>query len=305
LDSRADQLKLLAALDALLDQANVTRAARELGVSQPALSAQLARLRELFGDPLLVPAQGGRGMVATARAVAMRGPLRAALTQLRDLFDPPPPFRPEHSDRTFAIALNDNAATMLCGPLVAAVQEAGAERVRLSFLQCGSSIAAALESGELDLAIGSPLNADEGLICRQLLSDSYQTACRPGLLAGPLDLETYCRLPHVMVSAVGGGFASSVDEALARLGRKRRVAVSVQSYAVAPTVVAQSDCLCTLPRRFLARCGDQLQIFDPPFDLANFSLSALWHARAADDPAHVWLRERLFAAAAPRSSAIG
>lgn len=294
----ADRLKLLVALDLLLEHGNVTKAASQLGISQPALSAQLARLREFLGDPLLVPARGGRGMVLTAQASAMKEPLRMALSQLRHVFDPPPPFTPTRSERTFSLILNDNAAAMLAGPLIAAAQQAGAWRIRMAFLHLRSDIGGALESGEADMVIGSPPEAKEGLICRQLLRDDFQVACRQGLLLGPMDLDTYAGLPHVMVSAAGGRFSSAIDATLARLGRHRRVSVSVQSYALAPTVAAQSDCLCTLPRRFLARYGSQLDIHDLPFEITDFTLSAIWHTRANDDPAHIWLREQLFTLAA-------
>ncbi|PKU25644.1 LysR family transcriptional regulator [Telmatospirillum siberiense] len=294
----ADSLKLFVALDALLEHGNVTKAARQLGISQPALSAQLARLRELLGDPLLVPARGGRGMVLTAQASTMKEPLRTALSQLRHVFAPPVPFTPTRSERTFTLILNDNAAAMLAGPLIAAAQQAGGRGIRMAFLHPRSDIGGALESGEADIAIGSPPEAKEGLICRDLLRDGYQVACRPGLLPGPMDLDAYTSLPHVMVSAAGGHFSSAIDLALARLGRERRVAVSVQSYAVVPTVVAQSDCLCTLPRRLLARYRSQLEIHDLPFAMADFSLSAIWHGRVTADPTHIWLREQLFAVAA-------
>lgn len=298
MDISADRLKLFVALDVLLEHGNVTKAAHQLGISQPALSAQLARLRELLGDPLLVPARGGRGMVLTAQAGTLKEPLRMALAQLRHVFDPPLPFAPTRSERTFTLILNDNAAAMLAGPLIAAAQQAGGRGIRMAFLNLRRDIGGALESGEADIAIGSPPEAKEGLICHQLLRDEYQVACRPGQLRGPLDLDAYTSLPHVMVSADGGHFSSAIDVMLARLGRERRVAVSVQSYAVVPAVVAQSDCLCTLPRRFLARYQSQLEIHDLPFDMSDFALSAFWHARVSDDPAHRWLREQLFAVAA-------
>lgn len=298
MDMSADHLKLLVALDVLLKHGNVTKAADQLGISQPALSAQLARLRELLDDPLLVPARGGRGMVLTAQATTMKEPLRMALTQLRRVLDPPSPFTPNQCERTFTLIMNDNAAAMLAGPLIAAAQHAGGWGIRMGFLHPRRDIGEALESGEADVAIGSPPEAKAGLICRQLLRDEYQVACRPGQLQGPMDLETYTSLPHVMVSASGGQFRSAIDATLARLGRERRVAVSVQSYAVVPTVVAQSDCLCTLPRRFLDRYRSQLEIHDLPFDMADFALSAIWHARMNDEFAHIWLRNQLFAVAA-------
>lgn len=300
MDIQADDLKLLVALDVLLEHGNVTRAAQQLGISQPALSAQLARLRDFVGDPLLIPARGGRGMVLTAQASAMKAPLHQALMQLRQVLTPPVPFTPADSDRTFTLILNDNAASILAGPLVAAVQQAGGRGIRLAFLHPPGDIGRALESGAADIAIASLPDGTDGLISRPFLRDVYQVACRPGLLPGPMDLDSYTRLPHVMVSAAGGQFTSAIDATLARMGRERRVAVSVQNYAVVPTVVGQSDCLCTLPRRFLTRYRAQLDIHDLPFERAEFTLSAIWHACAQDDPAHRWLREQLFAVVAAK-----
>jgi DNA-binding transcriptional LysR family regulator len=293
-------LNLLLAFDVLLEEANVTHAARRLGLSQPAMSARLARLRELFTDPLLVPSQDGRGMVPTARALALRAPLREALTRLWRVIEPPAAFEPRTSQRTFTLALNDNVATMLSGLLAAAVREAGGEHVRLAFVQPGADLAAKLEAGTLDLALGSSVSMSGPFQRRHLFDERYQTARRKGHpWSEPLDLEAFCSLHHVIVSSEGGGFAGLVDRELARLGRTRHVAVSLQSYAVVPTLLAQTDYLCTLPRRLLQRFADQLLLCEPPLALPTYSLSAFWHARDQEDPAHTWLRERLFALAAP------
>lgn len=298
-----DHIKLLIALDALLEHGNVTRAAAHLGVSQPAMSGQLARLRELFRDPLIITARGGNGVVLTAHASAIKEPLRMALAQLWHLFEPPLPFTPTESERTFTLILNDNAASMLAGSLIAAVQQAGGRKIKLSFLNPTGDICAVLEGGEADIAIGSLPEMREGLICRPLVRDEYKVACRPGLLSRPMDMDTYSSLPHVMVSTAGGKFRSAIDVTLERLGRTRQVAISVQSYALVPAVVSQSDCLCTLPSRFLTLHSTQLEIHDLPFEFPNFVLSATWHGRANTDPAHLWLREQIFSVAAVNLSA--
>ena len=134
---------------------------------------------------------------------------------------------------------------------------------------------------------------------RALLNDDFLTAQRKGHPrgTGPLDLDAFCALDHVVVSTDGGGFSGVVDRTLAGLGRTRRVALSIHSYGLAPLVVAGTDCLCTLPGRLLRRFGAGVDLFPPPLPLPRPSLVALWHARDQDDPGHLWFRECVYRAA--------
>ena len=298
MDRLPTDLSLLPALHALLDECNVTRAAERLGISQPALSARLARLRRDLNDPLLVPSANGRGMVRTARGGELALPLADALGSLRDVLTPPAAFDPAHSRRLFTVAMNDNAAVMLGGGLAHAVQSAG-NRMRLAIVQPGPDAEAWLEAGNLDLLIGSDRNVASTLIRRPLLRETFATAVRRGHPRGkgPLDLDGFCALDHVIVSATGRGFDGPVDRALAEAGRQRRVAVSVQSYAVVPTLLAQTDLACTLPRRLLQRFTAELYVTEPPLVLPEYILSAIFHARTRADAGHLWLRDRLAEAA--------
>ena len=290
-------LGLLLALDALLRDANVTHAAARLGISQPALSARVARLRELYTDPLFVPASGGRGVVPTPFAASLQSALGEALAQLRRLVDPGETFDPARSRRTFTIAAYENPAVILAPALVARVI-AAAPGMRLAVVTAGPDIAARLESGDADLLLAGARDYEE-LVRRKLLDSDFATAQRRSHPrgTGPIDLDTFCALDHVLISADGGGFAGVVDRALAALGRTRRVAVSVQSYAVAPLIVADSDCVCTLPRRILERFAADLDVFAPPLALPSPEVFAFWHPRSQADQGHVWLREQLYAAA--------
>jgi DNA-binding transcriptional LysR family regulator len=296
--SRVD-LRLLLALEALLEEHNVTRAAARLKISQPALSGRLVRLRSLFSDPLFVPAAHGRGVVPTPRAVEMKPALAAALAQLRRILEGPPVFEPSRSRRTFVIAIQDNPAAILMPGLIPRLM-AAAPATRLALIHPGRDIAEKLEQGEVDVLVGLASNTLGGhMIRRPLFEDRLLTAQRKGHPRGrgPLALDTFCALDHLLISADGGGFSGMVDAALAAIGRQRRVAVSIQSYALAPMVLATSDCLCTLPSRFLKRFARQLDFAPPPLDMAPVSLMALWHPLHQDDPAHGWLREQLFEAA--------
>lgn len=295
---KAADLGLMQALDVLLEESNVTKAASRLAISQPALSAQLRKLRTLFDDPLLVPASTGRGMVATPRALAVKGALRAALRQLDEIVEQASAFDPAQSRRVFRIVANDNAAMMVGAALVAKIQALGAANIQIAFLHPTSRpVTERLEQGEADLALGSDRWADESLIRRPLLNDRFKVAQRLGHPRGreALDLDGYCRYDHVIVSSEGGGFVSAIDRLLETQGRRRKVAVSVQTYALAPAILKGSDLLCTLPSRFLEFYADQFGIFELPFEMPSFALSAFWHPRMQEDPPHVWLREQLVA----------
>ncbi len=296
-------LSLLLALEALLAERNVTRSAARLGISQPALSARLARLRQLFNDPLFVPAANGRGVVPTPRALALQGSLAEALDLLRGLLRTPGGFDPATSRRTFVVAMQEQPAAVLA-PNLAAVMLSAAPSVRLALMTPIRDVVAQLENGTVDLLVAPPEAATGNLMTRALFENDFLTAQRKGHPRGtaPLDLDAFCALDHLVVSTDGGGFSGVVDRMLAGLGRTRRVALSIQSYGLAPLIVAGTDCLCTLPGRLLRRFAEEIDLFTPPLPLPRPQLMALWHARNQDDPGHLWLRECVYRAAADTRS---
>jgi DNA-binding transcriptional LysR family regulator len=287
---------LLLTLDALLKDLNVTHAATRLGITQPTLSGRLTRLRQLLGDPLLIPAASGRGMVATPHAESLRPELGRLIDRLRAFSSVAQVFDPSTSERTFRIAATDNPAAILIPDLIPAIK-AAAPNVRLAFvLPDKARIAADLEEGVADLFVGAAEDVAGGLIGRTLFDERFVTAQRKGHPRGeePIGLDGFCDLDHLLVSTSGGKFSGMIDDALTGLGRARRVSVSIQSYGLAPLVLQGSDCVCTLPHRFLARFTNVLDLFDPPLPLARFQLNAFWHPRMGEDPAHSWLREQVF-----------
>lgn len=289
-------LNLLLALEALLEERNVTRAAARLKLSQPSLSGRLVRLRSLFADPLFVLAAKGRGMVPTPRAAQMQPALASALSQLRRMMEGLPVFEPSQSRRTFVIAIQDNPAAILMPGLLSRLM-AAAPASRLALITPGKDFTEKLEQGQVDVLVGIPSNTLGGHMIRRLLfEDHFLTAQRLGHPRGrgPIDLDAFCAHDHLMISADGGRFSGVIDVAL---GRQRRVAVSIHSYALAPLILANSNCLCTLPSRFLKRFARQLDFVPPPLELAPFPLMALWHPRHQAESAHAWLREQLFEAA--------
>jgi DNA-binding transcriptional LysR family regulator len=291
-------LGLLLALEALLEERNVTHAAEKLGIGQSALSARLNRLRQAFKDPLFVPASTGRGVVPTPRAAELRTELAAVLLRLRQIIEGPPAFDPARTRRTFVVAILENPAAILAPDLVSKVM-AEAPHARLAFVHPTPDIVERMERGEIDVLVGTAEKASGDLIRRPLLEDGFLTAQRKGHPrgTGPLDLETFCALDHLLISTDGGGFSGLVDQALGALGRARRVTVSLQNYALAPVILANSDCVCTLPRRFLARFANELDLYPPPLELAQVQLLMLWHPRNQEDEGHVWFRDRIHKAA--------
>lgn len=300
MDMRGADLPLLLSLDVLIEEANVTRAAARLHISQPAMSAQLSRLRELFGDALLVPAESGRGMAPTARALQLREPLRAALRQLDAVVRMPDDFVPATAQRTFHVVANDNVTVMLCLNLMRTFEGIGNPGLRLALHNLPrDTVVPRMERGELDLMVGSARFMPEPLRARPLLRDDFMVARRKGHPRGAAapSLDEYCAAGHVIISPQGG-FRSFVDDHLERLGRRRRVALSLPHYNLAPPALAVTDYLCTLPSRFLRRYADTLDAFALPFELPPFAAAIGWHPRSDNDAGHRWLRELLIADAA-------
>ena len=296
IDLRDIDLNLLVSLDALLAESNVTRAAERLHLTQPAVSTQLARLRQIFGDPLLLPAETGRGMTRTARALELMAPLHAALKNLEAVVRHQPAFDPLTDTRRFVIAAHDNATVVLGMRLMERLPTSAGPGVRVAFVIGDQPTAASrLESGEIDLLLGSDRMIPPSMKARKLYDEHFVFVQRKGHPRGtaPLDLAAYCAHDHVLVSTSGGSFHGFMDEHLDELGRERRVALSVQHFTLVPELLSKTDYVSTLPSRFAARYVDQLDIFALPFDARGFTLYAAWHPRNQADPALVWLRETL------------
>jgi DNA-binding transcriptional LysR family regulator len=299
MDIRRADLPLLISLDALLDDLNVTRAAKRLNLSQSTLSGQLARLRDLFADPLLIPAENGRGMVATEYALALQPRLHRALLELHGAVAAGVDFNPATSQRTFVVAINDNAFSIIGLPVAQAILEQHGSGLRTSYVAPDMAVLSSrMERGEVDLYVGAARTLPETLKQRPLVTDVFRMAQRKGHPrgTGSLDLDMYCRLEHVLVSP-DGGFRSPIDDRLAELGVERRVVLTVPGYNQVALLLSGADSVATLPSRLLNRYADMLDIFDLPFEYPSFTLSMAWHPRAQDDPAHRWLRERFVAAA--------
>ncbi len=288
-------LNLLITLDALLIEHNVTRAAERLHLAQPTVSVQLARLREFFGDPLLLP--GPRGMRPTARADELREPLRQALAVLEQAVAPSLPFDPAQANRTWRVAAFDYGEFTILLPALAALREA-APATRLAVVQSAPGrVSKQAEQGDVDLAFLIGAEAPPDLRRRPMFEERYVLAGRAGhpRLTRRPTLAQFCRLDHVIVSPDGGGFQGVTDVTLAERGMTRRVALSVPHFLFVRAVLANTDMVAMVPSR-LVRDDPALRVVEPPVEVPGFEMLMLWPERVHRDPAHRWLRERIAAA---------
>jgi DNA-binding transcriptional LysR family regulator len=293
MDTKSLDLGLLVTLEALLAEGNVTRAARRLNLSQPALSARLARLRDALGDPLLIPAR--RGMVLTQRAVELRQPLHEALEGVRRVVTKGMPFDPATMQATLVIASTDyQQYALLTRFSVALRTEAPMVRIAWRALDV-LALATQLERGEVDLALASSDHAPAAMRQHQIYREDYTVIARQGhpAVQGRISLDVFCTLEHVVVSPQGGGFAGATDAALEAVGRRRTVALSTSGFLIVPEVVSRSDMIALIPRRIADGWSDRLQVLDPPLTIPGFTIVSVWHDRTTNHPAQRWLRERL------------
>ena len=291
-------LNLLVAFDALLTERNVTRAGAANGLSQPAMSNALARLRALFDDPLFQRI-GGR-MEPTTRAAALAEPVRAALLQLQSALEGTGPFDPATARRRFVLASADYTELLLLPRLVARLGKA-APHVNIAFRDANRlNVREVLDAGEADIVLVPYIEGLTELRSMALLPEGFVTVARrghPALKAG-LTLKKFIALPHVLVSVEGEG-TSLLDNALAARGLKRRIAVTVPHFSAVPFIVAASDAIATLPARIARRFAGatNLTVYKTPLRLEDLTLHAIWHRRHDTDSAHVWLRDQIVAVA--------
>lgn len=287
-------LNLLVALQALLAEQNVTKAGRRLCLSQPAMSASLARLRELLHDPLLV--RTPHGMILTPRALELLEPLDALLLQIERTLEPPQPFVPATAQETFRIGSSDFAALLLM-PLL--MEHLSAVAPGLNILMpalAGEEARSTLEAGGIDLMLAITSGKPSGTHRQVLFKDGFACLVRSDhpQVGQSLSLEEYITLPHLLVAPLGGS-VGVVDGLLAERGLSRRIAMRMPHFLLAPHVIARSDLILTLPSRIAQTFVQMLplKLLSPPLPIPSFTFAQFWHERSHGDPAHRWLREQL------------
>jgi DNA-binding transcriptional LysR family regulator len=290
----AIDLNLLTVLDALLDERSVTRAARRVGLSQSAMSNALARLRDVLGDPLFV--RTSKQMVPTPRAAGLAAPIREALSTVERALAPDA-FDPGTARRTFTITAPDSQELLLVPNLMARLGAvAPGIQVRVIPPARGADPTELLQSGTADVALMKVATIGPPLHTRPWFREHFVCIARKGHpgLRGKLTLARFCALPHVLVAPYGAS-GSFVDDALAKRGKQRTIAVRVSTFSSAPVIVVESDCIATFPSRLARRFAKWLPLatHELPFPVSAVPIGAVWHARVDRDPAHRWFRDLL------------
>ena len=289
-------LNLLAHLAVLLQTRSVTQAAQRFGISQPAMSRSLARLRRLLGDPLLVRTRNG--MLPTKRAEEMAEPLQHWLAEA-SLIVLPPGLEPRRLIRRFRIAASDHGVHSLVAPALGAIREA-APAVAIDLIPDSGDARATLAAGEADLVLTS-LRPDRHLVHdRLLLSEAFVCVARVGhpllrrAAAGRLGLDDLMQWPHVGLSA-GEQRADPVSRLLAARGLERRIVATLPYFGAAAPLLAGTDALALLPAGAARQCAfdPRLEAVPAPAELGRFEQWALWHNRTHRDPAIHWLVDQL------------
>lgn len=279
---RSLDLNLLVVLDALLDEAHVSRAADRLGLSQPATSAALQRCRHLFRDELL---KRGRGtMHLTPKAEALRPPLKSLLAGVTDLIDPPQ-ISLQEIRQTLRITMADYPALFVIEPLHRELQHSapGIDLV-IQPWHGADAARAALMDGTSDLAISVFPSAEDDLHREELLVEHYVIAMHAGHPAAEaFDLDSWLAWPHILVSG-RGDTSTPLDVELLHRGLSRRVGVVVPNFQMVPALLRGSDMIAMLPSRVIPDDGE-LVCFAPPIPVPGFPLHLAWHRRRAKDNA--------------------
>ncbi|MFM7024563.1 MAG: LysR family transcriptional regulator [Limnohabitans sp.] len=302
---RALDLNLLRVFDEVMAERSLTRAAHNLSLTQPAVSNALRRLRDALGDELV--RRAGQGVEPTMHALTLWPSVRQALRQLQTAIVPSR-FVAGEASSTFVLAMADATAAELMGGLAIRLQQsAPGVSVRVVPLTTRDP-RRMLSDGLADLALGyfpavltdltaraqtgEPVNFTH----QRLYAGEYVCVMRKGhpLADTPLTLDIYCAARHLLVSFSGRPYGY-VDEALASLGRQRRVVLTVNQFFTAGRVVVNSDLLTVLPWHFVPTTGmtEQLVVRPLPLDVPPVHVEALWHERQHDNPAHQWLRQQL------------
>lgn len=287
-------LNLLVAFDALTNERNVTRAASRVGVSQPAMSAALSRLRKLFGDPLFV--RSADGLLPTPRARDLAEPISQALRQIESSLVRKPEFVPGKASLTFKLGLSDYPAFVLLPSLLQTLgKKAPDVSLNVHAFNDRDHAVDLLDAGAIDSAISvPPTHADGRILMRPVLRDEFVTIVasdHPAARRG-MNMKTYLKLPHVLVSPEGELYGL-VDQALAQQGKKRKLALTLTQMFAVPAIVARTSMTATVMKRVALHspASRQLVLFPPPVTLPEVVFDLIWHRRSDSHPAQLWFRE--------------
>ncbi len=286
---------LLAALDALLREKSVTRAARRLGVGQPAVSHALSRLRDHFKDELLV--LRGRNYHLTDKAEKLAGVVANATRALSEVFEDTPSFDAATSSYRFVVACSDLFGVLVIPELLRTLKRE-AENVEVELRAIVATSKESILDGGVDLALGIFEDVPEGINQQSLYDDPAVCVVRANheQVGKRLTIDTYGRLPHLEIGPIADAIPGlHIDRALAAIGKRRHVTLRVPYYLLAPHILENTDHVATLSASgadILVKMA-RLRVVEPPIELPNYRYSQIWQNRKNDDRAHTWLRERI------------
>lgn len=297
-DIRSLDVGMLRTFDALMREKNVSRAAARLFLSQPAVSASLNRLREVFGDPLFT--RTGHGVLPTERAQALAPQVRKVLADLAALLEADQPFDPASSNRIFRVAGSDHASRMLL-PALSETLIACGSGIRIVWVPPGTwPLAEHLNKGELDLAVVARIQPPRDMETQLLYEDRYVYVMRKDhpLAGEPVTLDSFCEIPQVFLGYGTSVLDDLIDETLARAGRQRLAQIAVTSFGQIVHQLRHSDHAAVLGGRVARQFANELRIQPVPFELPGYQSLVCWDARAASDRGIQWLRDQVVAIAA-------
>ncbi|OGP08098.1 MAG: hypothetical protein A2048_00290 [Deltaproteobacteria bacterium GWA2_45_12] len=287
-------LNLLVAFEAIYAERNISRAAEKMGLSQPAMSGALARLKDVYKDELFV--RSSKGMIPTHKAEKLIEGVKKALTHVRDSLAEETPFDPQECRETFRLAMSDWLALHLLPKISLWLRrEAPGMNLIISHLS-PPKMHEALMVGELDLGISGQPHRGSGTYRQKLYTEHYQCVVWKGhpKIKKILSLKDYVAHPHVLFSPEGKG-SGAVDKALAKKGLTRRVTLRVAYSVIIPVVIRNTDLIATIPAPIARLFSDTMDIlmFPPPISLPGHDMVQYWNKENHTNPAHRWFRNGL------------
>lgn len=285
-------LNLFVVFDAIYTEGNLTRAGEIIGITQPAVSNSLSRLRNIFEDPLFV--RTAEGMVPTPVAQNIVGPVRQALGLIRSSVQESESFDPAASDKRFRVSMTDLTQSIVLPYLVGRIKREAPGIAIDCYHVRRRDMNIELASGNLDLAVDIPLTPDPQIRQSPLFSHPHVCVVRKKhpAIEGELTTEAYLSLSHIHISSRRGGLGH-VDLALGKMGKRRHIALRTQHYLATPELVTRTDLALTVPRVFADFLVTQypVEYFQLPFAVPNLESHLYWHESTDQDQANRWMRE--------------
>jgi DNA-binding transcriptional LysR family regulator len=282
-------LNLFVVFDVIYTEKNLTKAGQVLGITQPAVSNALSRLREQFSDELFI--RSSNGMIPTSVAENMIGDIRVALDLIRNSITESETFSPKTAKATFRISIGDTSEYRLLPELIKKISYSAPEIDVQSYLTPRTETPKELAAGNIDFAIDPPIHSDPNLRNKKIYQDDYVLVVNkkhPIAKKKKISLEDYLDLSHIHIAKRATGLGH-VDTTLNRLGLTRRIALRAQHFLVAPYIIDQSNLALTTIKSFSR--GRDLKIFQLPFKINPLVLHLYWHGNKNKDPANKWMRE--------------